>query len=318
MTGVDYNHEDLRNQMWVNSGEIPGDGIDNDGNGYVDDVYGYDFHNNNGDPMDSNGHGTHCAGTIGAEAGNSIGVAGVSWKPQIMALKFLGASGGSTADAIRALDYAVMMGAQISSNSWGGGGYSQALVDAIDAAAEANHLFIVAAGNDGRDNEITPTYPCSYDRPNMICVASTDSANDISSFSNWGTTVVHIAAPGSRIYSTYPNNQYEFLSGTSMATPHVSGVAALVLDYVDTLTYCRASEPDLDVCCQVCQVRFSGVHGCFAKCPCCSPDGWAVCLGSCDRPRRVRKHHCACWRFCRDHPGAGQRPDGGRRIPGGF
>ncbi|CAE7540363.1 unnamed protein product, partial [Symbiodinium sp. CCMP2456] len=236
-TGVDYNHEDLRNQMWVNSGEIPGDGIDNDGNGYVDDVYGYDFHNNNGDPMDSNGHGTHCAGTIGAEAGNSIGVAGVSWKPQIMALKFLGASGGSTADAIRALDYAVMMGAQISSNSWGGGGYSQALVDAIDAAAEANHLFIVAAGNDGRDNENTPTYPCNYNRPNMICVASSDSANDISSFSNWGTTVVHIAAPGSRIYSTYPNNQYEFLSGTSMATPHVSGVAALVLDYVDTLTY---------------------------------------------------------------------------------
>ncbi|CAJ1349270.1 unnamed protein product [Effrenium voratum] len=245
-TGVDYNHEDLRNQMWTNPGEIPGDGIDNDGNGFVDDVYGYNFYGDNGDPMDSNGHGTHCAGTIGAEAGNSVGVAGVSWKPQIMALKFLGANGGSTSDAIRSVDYAVQMGAQISSNSWGGGGSSTALIAAINEAANQNHLFIVAAGNDGRDNEISATYPCNYNLPNMICVASTDSQNDISSFSNWGTNVVHIAAPGSRIYSTYPNNRYASLSGTSMATPHVSGVAALVLDYVPTLTYQELRQLILD------------------------------------------------------------------------
>ncbi|CAJ1364916.1 unnamed protein product [Effrenium voratum] len=245
-TGVDYNHEDLRNQMWTNPGEIPGDGIDNDDNGFVDDVYGYNFYAGNGDPMDSNGHGTHCAGTIGAEAGNSVGVAGVSWKPQIMALKFLGPNGGSTSDAIRSVDYAVQMGAQISSNSWGGGGVSEALRAAITEAANQNHLFIVAAGNDAQNNEVTPSYPCNYNLPNMICVASTDSQNDISSFSNWGTNVVHIAAPGSRIYSTYPNNGYASLSGTSMATPHVSGVAALVLDYVPTLTYRELRQLILD------------------------------------------------------------------------
>ena len=233
-TGVDYNHEDLRNQMWRNPGEIPGDGIDNDGNGFVDDVYGYDFYGNDGDPMDTNGHGTHCAGTIGAEGGNSIGVVGVAWKPQIMALRFLGPNGGSTTGAIQAINYAVEMGAHLTSNSWGGGGYSQALVSAIEAAGAANQVFIVAAGNDGRDNEITSTYPCNYNLPNMICVASTDRQNDISSFSNWGVNVVHIAAPGSRIHSTYLNNGYSSLSGTSMATPHVAGVAALVLDYVGT------------------------------------------------------------------------------------
>ena len=201
----------------------------------MDDVYGYDFANNDGDPMDTNGHGTHCAGTIGAEGGNSIGVVGVTWKPQIMALKFLGANGGSTSDAIRAIDYAVEMGAHLTSNSWGGGGYSQGLVAAIEAAAAANQLFIVAAGNDGQDNEVSPMYPCNYNLPNMICVASTDSDGDLSSFSNWGINVVHIAAPGSRIHSTYLYGDYQSLSGTSMATPHVAGVAALLLDYIPSL-----------------------------------------------------------------------------------
>ncbi|CAK9105808.1 unnamed protein product [Durusdinium trenchii] len=236
-TGVDYNHEDLRNQMWRNPGEIPGDGIDNDGNGFVDDVYGYDFYEDDGDPMDGNGHGTHCAGTIGAEGGNSIGVVGVTWKPQIMALRFLGPNGGSTIDAIRALDYAVQMGAHITSNSWGGGGFSVGLETAINEAAAANQLFIVAAGNDGQDNDVVSTYPCNYNLPNMICVASTDRSNDMSSFSNWGVNNVHIAAPGSSILSTYTNGEYVSLSGTSMATPHVSGVAALVLDYVHNMPF---------------------------------------------------------------------------------
>ena len=237
---------------WRNPGEIPGDGIDNDGNGFVDDVYGYDFYNDDGDPMDYNGHGTHCAGTIGAEGGNSIGVVGVIWKPQIMALRFLGPDGGTTAHAIRAIDYAVQMGAHLTSNSWGGGPYSQALHSAIQAAGEANQLFVVAAGNDGQDNEISATYPCNYNLPNMICVASTDSSGDISSFSNWGINVVHIAAPGSRIHSTYPNNGYQALSGTSMATPHVAGVAALVLDFVPTIGWRELRQVILDSA-----VRFS-------------------------------------------------------------
>ena len=139
-TGVDYNHVDLRNQMWRNPGEIPGDGIDNDGNGFVDDVYGYDFVNDNGDPMDQDGHGTHCAGTIGAEANNGEGVAGVSWRPQIMALKFLEGGSGMTSDAIRAIDYSVQMGARLSSNSWGGGGFSNALKSAIEEAIRGSHL----------------------------------------------------------------------------------------------------------------------------------------------------------------------------------
>ena len=231
---------------WRNPGEIPGDGIDNDGNGYVDDVYGYDFYEYDGDPMDTNGHGTHCAGTIGAEGGNSIGVVGVTWKPQIMALRFLGPNGGSTIGAIQAIDYAVAMGAHLTSNSWGGGGFSQALLSAIEAAGAANQLFIVAAGNDGQDNEATPTYPCNYNLPNMICVASTDQFGDLSSFSNWGINVVHIAAPGSRIVSTYLYNSYESLSGTSMATPHVAGVAALLLDFIPSIRAAALKQVILD------------------------------------------------------------------------
>jgi subtilisin family serine protease len=229
-TGVDYTHPDLAANMWVNQAEKNGlPGVDDDENGYVDDIYGYDFVNNDGDPRDDHYHGTHCAGTIGAIGNNGQGVAGVCWHVKIMALKFLNAAGsGSTEDAIQAVQYSVLMGAKLSSNSWGGGGYSQALKDAIDAAGAAGMLFVAAAGNDGSNNDSYPTYPCSYTCESIISVMATDSSDDKSSFSNYGLTSVDIGAPGSSIMSCKPGNAYQYLSGTSMATPHVAGACALV------------------------------------------------------------------------------------------
>ncbi|WP_158265703.1 S8 family serine peptidase [Blastopirellula marina] len=233
-TGVDYAHPDLINSMWVNPGEIAGDGIDNDGNGFVDDVYGYDFLNNDGDPMDDNMHGTHVAGTIAAEGNNSQGVVGVASNASIMALKFLSASGsGSTADAVRALNYATMMkklyGVNVvaTNNSWGGGEYSSALYSAIKASGDENILFVAAAGNDGVNNDVTPQYPANYGLDNVISVAATDANDQLASFSNYGAGSVDIAAPGVGIVSTITRGRYLSLSGTSMAAPHVSGVIAL-------------------------------------------------------------------------------------------
>lgn len=229
-TGLDYNHEDIVGNVWSNPGEVPGNGIDDDNNGYIDDTRGWDFVNNDNDPADDNGHGTHVSGTIAAVGNNGIGVAGVNWSARIMPLKFLSARGsGTTADAISALDYAVMMGARISSNSWGGGAFSQALYDSIAAAQAAGHLFVAAAGNDGVDTDITPSYPASYDLDNIVSVAATDDNDALASFSNFGAVTVDLGAPGVSILSTTPANTYSSFSGTSMATPHVSGAAALVL-----------------------------------------------------------------------------------------
>ncbi|MGH9201107.1 MAG: S8 family serine peptidase, partial [Vicinamibacterales bacterium] len=228
-TGVDYNHPDLAANIWTNAGEIPGDNRDNDGNGFVDDVHGYDFINGDGNPLDDQGHGTHVAGTIGAVANNGIGVAGVSWNVRIMPLKFLGANGsGSTSDAIRALNYAVQMGAHVSNNSYGDTVFSQAFADAIAAAGNAGHIFVAAAGNNAGNNDAGPFYPASFAATNIISVAATDHNDRLASFSNYGATTVDIAAPGVNILSTYPGNRYETLSGTSMAAPHVAGVVSLV------------------------------------------------------------------------------------------
>jgi len=228
-TGIDYTHPDLAANIWVNSGEIAGNGIDDDGNGYVDDIHGYDFYNEDGDPMDDHGHGTHVSGTIGAVGNNGIGVAGVVQNVQMMALKFLSANGsGWTSDAVRALDYAVANGAVISNNSWGGGGNSSTLNAAIDRAQAAGHIFIAAAGNAGSNNDLTPSYPASYTQTNVISVAATDQNDQLAWFSNFGATSADVAAPGVSIYSTMPGNSYGYMSGTSMATPHVSGLAALV------------------------------------------------------------------------------------------
>jgi subtilisin family serine protease len=219
-TGVDYNHPDLAANIWTNPGEIPGDNRDNDGNGFVDDVHGYDFINSDGNPLDDQGHGTHVAGTIGAVANNGIGVAGINWNVQIMALKFLGADGsGSISDAIRALDYAVQMGAHISNNSYGDAEFSQAFADAIAAAGDVGHIFVAAAGNNSGNNDASPFYPASFDAANIISVAATDDNDRLASFSNYGVTSVDLAAPGVNILSTTPGNNYESFSGTSMASP---------------------------------------------------------------------------------------------------
>lgn len=239
-TGVDYNHEDLKANMWVNAGETPGNNKDDDGNGIVDDIHGakFDGGKGSGDPMDDNKHGTHCAGTIAAVGNNNIGVAGVNWKVQIMALKFLRGDGsGSTNDAIRCIDYAIAKGAKVMSNSWGGGGRSQALQDAIARAEQKGILFVAAAGNESNNNDSNPSFPASYDNANVLAVAAITPSEDLSFFSNFGAKSVDLAAPGGAadgnkahdIFSTLPGNKYGALAGTSMATPHVSGAAALAL-----------------------------------------------------------------------------------------
>ena len=229
-TGVDYTHPDLDGNMWTNPGEVPNNGIDDDGNGFVDDFYGYDFVNNDGDPFDDNDHGTHVAGTIAAEGNNGIGITGVTWSAQIMALKFLDEAGfGTTFDAIQAIEYATLMGADLTNNSWGGGGFSQSLRDAIAAAGDAGQVFVAAAGNAGSNTDSSPSYPAAYDLDNIISVAATDDNDQLASFSNVGETSVDLAAPGVDIFSTLPGNSYGTLSGTSMASPHVAGVVSLLL-----------------------------------------------------------------------------------------
>lgn len=238
--GVDVSHPDLRDNVWVNQDEVPANGIDDDNNGYVDDVNGYDFANDDAsvydpDPVVGEGdeHGTHVAGTIAASGDNGVGVTGVNWNARIMALKFLDVDGGYTSDAVEAINYAVNNGVKISNNSWGGVGNSQSLRDAIARADAAGHLFVAAAGNGGPDgigddNDASPNYPASYDLPNVVSVAATNNRDNLTSFSNYGAASVDLAAPGAGILSTLPGNSYGYFSGTSMVTPHVSGVAALL------------------------------------------------------------------------------------------
>ena len=226
-SGIDYTHPDLVDNMWVNSEEIAGDGIDNDGNGYVDDIHGWDFANGDADPMDDDGHGTHVAGTIGAQGNNAVGVAGVAWDVQLMALKFLGADGrGSTADALKAVNYARENGANIANNSYGGGPSSTSFQNAINRFVDSGGIFVAAAGNHGRNNDINPYYPANYD--NVISVAASTDRDTRASFSGYGVNTVDIAAPGESILSTIPGGRYARFNGTSMATPVVSGALALV------------------------------------------------------------------------------------------
>ncbi|MFP5576771.1 MAG: S8 family serine peptidase [Acidimicrobiia bacterium] len=233
--GIDISHPDLATNIWVNPGEVAGNRVDDDQNGFVDDVNGWDFANNDASVYDGTGddHGTHVAGTIAGIGGNEQGVAGVAWNAKLISAKFLGPNGGYTDDAVQAVDYLTDLkkrGVNVvaSNNSWGGGGYSQALYDAIGRANTAGVLFVAAAGNGGRDqvgdnNDATPHYPSSYTNANIIAVASITSSGGRSSFSNYGATSVDLGAPGSGIVSTLPDGKYGSYSGTSMATPHVTG-----------------------------------------------------------------------------------------------
>lgn len=237
-SGVDYTHPDLAANIWVNSKEVAGNNLDDDGNGFIDDTRGWDFANNDNDPMDDNGHGTHVSGTIAAAGDNGVGVAGVNWHARIMPLKFLGANGsGSLSNAILAINYAVANGAKVSNNSWGSYGYSQGLFDSIKNAAAAGHIFVAAAGNSNTNTDPINFYPADYALNNIISVASTDASDARSGFSNYGSATADLAAPGSDILSTWPNNSYNTISGTSMATPHVTGAVSLLCDLNPTWTY---------------------------------------------------------------------------------
>ena len=230
-TGVDYTHEDLARNMWVRPATM--EPYHDDELGTIDDLNGYNAIDNTADPMDENGHGTHCAGIIGAEGENDVGIAGVNWRVQIMPLKFMNAGGfGSTKDAIEAINYVINrkkagVNVRIISASWGSTQKSRALGEVIRKAYENDILFVAAAGNASTNNDRTPHYPSSYE--NVVSVAALDRHDQLASFSNYGVKSVAIAAPGAEILSTWLNNEYEEKSGTSMATPVVAGVAALIL-----------------------------------------------------------------------------------------
>ncbi len=263
-TGVDYTHEDLLPNLWRNPKEIPKNGIDDDNNGYVDDVIGWDFVSNDNKPYDlaveplqllsggNPGHGTHCAGNVAARGDNGVGISGVAPNVKIMALRFISDKGqGTTADAIKAIKYAVDNGAKVLSNSWGSegedpanGAENQALRDAIQYAQDKGVLFIAAAGNGhsgvgySNDTDPKPSYPATYSHENIVSVAALDANGNFGSFSNWGAKTVHIGAPGVKVFSTTVGSEYSDTvidkygfhatwDGTSMATPHVAGAAAL-------------------------------------------------------------------------------------------
>jgi subtilisin family serine protease len=231
-TGIDATDTDLAPNIWTNPGESGGgretNGVDDDGDGFVDDVHGWDFVSGDARPQDGNGHGTHVAGTIAARGNNGVGVAGVSWTTSLMPLRVLDNAGrGFVSNTLSAYALAARDGARVVNASLGGPTFSQAEHDTI--AAAANTLFVVAAGNAAQNDDVVGQYPCDYNLANVVCVAATDQDDTLAGFSNFGATNVDLAAPGVNILSTLPGNAYGRLSGTSMATPHVAGAAALIL-----------------------------------------------------------------------------------------
>ncbi len=248
--GIDYTHEDIAGNMWVNAQEVPGNGIDDDLNGVIDDVYGKNCITGSGDPIDDSPpvwHGTHVAGSIGAVGNNGVGIVGVNWNVRLMALKFLNSEGsGTDFDAIDCIDYALNMKARgepigVLNNSWGGEDYTEGLLDAVVRSHEAGILFVAAAGNDSESTDCVPEYPASFEVPNVISVASTVKDDTFAgSYSNYGRASVHLGAPGHYIMSLKGNNTYGTLSGTSMATPHVAGAAALLMDTYPAETHLDA------------------------------------------------------------------------------
>ena len=253
-SGIDAGHEDLDDNMWVNPGEYGPDGnggfkqsnnFDDDGNGYDDDWRGWDFYNDDNDPADDNGHGTHCAGVIGAEGNNAQGVAGVCWDISLVGIKILGEGqydAASDTEIVNAILYAADLGARVQNSSWGGEGSSAVIKESIEAISSNGVLFVAAAGNFNNDNDSNPFYPASYDVDNIISVAATDSGDNLASFSHYGATTVDLAAPGVGIVSTVPDDTYEAMNGTSMAAPHVSGAIALLWSSNPALNYMDVKE----------------------------------------------------------------------------
>ncbi len=236
-SGLDYTHPDLAANVWVNLAEENGRaGVDDDNNGYIDDIHGYDFASGDAEPDDNVGHGTHVAGTVGAVGNNGKGVAGVNWSVRLMACKIGDVNGILISDVIEGIQYSIDMGAKVMNHSWGGYGFSQALYDAIVNSQAAGLLFVAAAGNEYNDNDTFPAYPASYDIDNIISVLATNSLDQKADFSNWGQITVDIGAPGVDILSTVPGGSYEAWDGTSMASPHVAGAVALVWSSAPTLT----------------------------------------------------------------------------------
>lgn len=246
-TGIDYNHEDLKNVVWKNENEIPGNGIDDDGNGYIDDVYGINtlIRDSNGkatsNNMDTHSHGTHVSGTIGAKQNNGKGIAGIASNVRVMGIRTVPNNGDeSDVDVAEAFIYAAKNGAKIINCSFGKSKNEgkKLIPDTLKYIAD-NYgvLVIAAAGNDSSDNDSNPTYPASFDNDNLLIIASTSSSGKLSYFSNFGKNTVDVAAPGSNIFSTTPGNKYESMSGTSMATPTTVGLTAEVLSHYPDLTY---------------------------------------------------------------------------------
>ncbi|MFZ9916276.1 MAG: S8 family serine peptidase, partial [Phycisphaerales bacterium] len=221
-----------------NPGEVAGNGIDDDGNGRVADIWGWAFYQGDNSPYNTK-HGTHTAGTVGAVGNNGVGVAGVMWRCKLMALRFLGPNGGYTSDAVLCVQYLTQKGVKVSNNSWGGGGFSQALYDAIGATRGIGHVFVASAGNSGVNSDTSPSYPGAYNLDNIINVAATDNNDGRASFSNYGASSVDIGAPGVNILSTYGTSSYSYLNGTSMAGPHVAGAAALIYAANPNYTYAQ-------------------------------------------------------------------------------
>lgn len=252
-SGVDYTHPDLADNMWVNPDEICDNGIDDSGSGYIDDCHGISAIDGSGDPMDGNGHGTHVAGSIGAVGNNSVGVVGVNWDTQIVACRFLDDAGfGSTADAIECLDYFTNLKLNhnvnmvASNNSWGGGPYSEALRTAVSDSIDAGIMFVAAAGNDGIDADVTPSYPATYDLDGIVSVANTTRTDNMAGNSTYGEEGVDLGAPGTEILSTYLDDGYATASGTSMSSPHVAGVAGLIWSIAPHLSIAEVKDILMD------------------------------------------------------------------------
>ena len=242
-TGIDYTHPDLADNIATNSGEIAGNGVDDDSNGFIDDYYGYDFINGDSNPIDDHFHGTHCAGTIGAKGDNARGVAGVAWTVKLLPVKVLDSYGSGTLAAVAAgMNYAVKRGVKIMSMSLGTSSYSSTLENAIIAAKNSGVLVVAAAGNDARDSDVSPHYPSASTQANVLSIAASNSSDTLAYFSNWGATSVDLAAPGQSILSTYLGGQYAYASGTSMATPHVAGMAAMLLAVNPSLSYTQIKD----------------------------------------------------------------------------